>query len=141
QPRKPKTMMREDAFWSIIDLLDWRQQGNDDKVLAPAIKTLASKSKVEICRFAERLAHLLYQLDTKANASNIGEISYDVKSDYVSSDAFLYVRCVAVANGRVFYESALKNPTKMPKDLEFEALLWLAPAAYELKTGDDFDYA
>ena len=28
----------------------------------------------------------------------------------------------------------------MPKDLEFEALLSLAPNAYELKTGKDFEY-
>src|SRR4029079_558234 len=33
-PQKPKKMMSEDEFWSIIDLLDWKHQGNDENVLA-----------------------------------------------------------------------------------------------------------
>jgi hypothetical protein len=140
-PQKPKKMMTEEEFWSIIHLLDWKLQGDDEKVLAPAIKALAAKSKTEICRFAERFAFLLHQLDTKAHASNIGEDSYDPESDYVSADGFLYARCVVVANGRDFYEAVLRDPRRMPKDMEFESLLGLASAAYELKTGEDFDYS
>lgn len=140
-PQKPKKMMSDEEFWSIIDLLDWKYQGNDKKVLAPAIKALAAKTKAEICRFEEFLAYLLYQLDTKAHASNIGKDSYDPESDYVSADGFLYARCVVVANGRDFYEKVLKDPTEMPKDMEFESLLGLASGAYELKTGEDFEYS
>jgi hypothetical protein len=140
-PQKPKKMMSEEDFWSIIDQLDWRYEGDDNKVLAPAVKALAAKSKTEIRRFEERLAFLLYQLDTKAHASNIGEHSYDPETNYVSADEFLYARCVVVANGRQFFETVLKNSAKMPKDMEFESLLGLAPTAYESKTGDDFEYS
>lgn len=140
-PQKPKKMMTEEEFWSIISQLDWKHQGNDKKVLAPAIKALASKSKSEICCFAERFAFLLYQLDTKAHTSNIGVDAYDPVSDYVSADGFLYARCVVIANGQAFYEAALKDPTKMPKDMEFESLLGLASIAYETKTGQDFEYS
>ena len=140
-PQKPKKMMSEEEFWSIIDLLDWKHQGNDKKVLAPAINALAAKTKAEICRFEERFAYLLYQLDTKAHASNIGEDACDPESDYVSADGFLYARCVVVANGREFYAKVLKDPTEMPKDMEFESLLGLASGAYELKTGEDFEYS
>jgi hypothetical protein len=140
-PQTPGEMMSEEEFWLIIDRLDWEHQGNDQKVLAPAIKALAAKSTADICRFEERFAFLLYQLDTRAHASNIGEYSYDPESDYVSADGFLYARCVVVANGRGFYETVLRDPVQMPKDMEFESLLYLAPKAYELKTGDDFDYA
>jgi hypothetical protein len=140
-PQKPKKMMNGKEFWAIINRLDWKRQGNDRKVLAPAVKALAAKSKTEICRFEERLAFLLYKLDTKAHASNIGEDSYDPESDYVSADEFLYARCVVVANGREFYEAVRKDPKKMPKDMEFESLLGLASAAYELKTGEDFEYS
>jgi hypothetical protein len=140
-PQKPKEMMSEEVFWSIIDLLDWSHEGNDELVLEPAIEALALKSKTEIRAFEERLAFLLYQLDTKAHASNIGEASYDPASDYISADEFLYARCVAVANGRAFYEAALNDPRAMPKDMEFESLLEVASAAYELKTGDDFEHA
>ena len=139
---KPKKkMMSEDEFWSIIALLDWKHQGNDKKVLAPAINALASKSKTAICHFEERFAFLLYQLDTRAHASNTGEDSYDPKSDYISADGFLYARCVVVANGREFYEVVLKDPSKMPKDMEFESMLGLASGAYEVKTGEDFEYS
>jgi hypothetical protein len=140
-PQKPKKMMSEREFWSIIDLLDWKHHGNDKKVLALAIKALAAKTKAEICQFEERFAYLLYQLDTRAHASNIGEDSYDPESDDVSADGFLYARCVVVANGREVYERVLKDPTEMPKDMEFESLLGLAPGAYELKTGEDFEYS
>jgi hypothetical protein len=78
--------------------------------LAPAIKALAAKPKAEICRFEERFAYLLYRLDTKSHASNIGKDAYDPESDYVSADGFLYARCVVVANGREFYEAVLKDP-------------------------------
>src|SRR5207248_2122881 len=91
--------------------------------------------------FEERFAHLMYQLDTRAHASNIGEDSCDPESDYVSADGFVYARCVVVANGKEFYEQVLKDPTKMPKDMEFESLLGLASAAYELKTGEQFEYS
>ena len=50
-PQKPKKMLPEEEFWSIIDLLDWKHQGNNKKVLAPAIKALAARPKAEICQF------------------------------------------------------------------------------------------
>lgn len=137
---KPNKMMNENEFWKIIALLDWKREGHDDAVLAPAVAALASKSKADICGFYERMAYLLYLLDTREHASNIGEYSYDAKDDYISADLFLYARCAAVANGRNIYGAALKSPSKMPKDLEFEALLNLAPTAYEEKTGEEFDY-
>lgn len=58
-PQKPKKMMAEDGFWSIIDRLDWEHGGDDEKVLAPAIEALSARSAREICQFEERLAFLL----------------------------------------------------------------------------------
>jgi hypothetical protein len=140
-PQKPKKMMGEDDFWSVIALLDWKHRGQDGDVLAPAIKALASKSRADIARFQERLAYLLYQLDTRSYASNIGENSYDPASDYVSADGFLYARCAVVANGRESYRATLNDASQMLKDTEFETILGLASAAYELKTGDEFEYS
>ena len=141
RPQKPKKMIGEDEFWSIIAMLDWKHEGNDAEVLAPAIRGLAAKSTTDIRRFEERLSYLLYQLDTKAHASNSGELICDPESGDVSADGFLYARCVVVANGREFYEAVLKDPTSMPKDVEFESLLGLARDAYESKTGRDLDYS
>jgi hypothetical protein len=141
RPQKPNSMLRKTEFWAVINLLDWKHQGKDKKILAPAIKSLTDKTTVEICRFEERLAFHLYQLDTKAHASNIGDDAYDPESDYVSADLFLYARCVVVANGREFFESVLGDPSQMPKDMEFESLLALAPSAFKAKTGEDFAYS
>jgi len=137
---KPKKMMDLHAFWSIIDLLDWKNQGDDDAVLAPAIQALAARATTDIRRFEERLAFLLYRLDTSAHARNLRESSVIPGQDYISADGFLYARCAVVASGRKCYESILKNPKKMPQDTEFEALLSLASEAYESRTGDGFDY-
>lgn len=136
----PKKMLPEQPFWEIISLLDWKHTGNDDAVLQPAIKALARMSAAEIKQFQERLAYLLYEIDTETHARNIGEYSYRTDGGHFSTDYFLYVRCAAVANGQAFYNAALKDPAQMPKDLDFEALLGLARAAYEKKTGKDFDY-
>ena len=59
----------------------------------------------------------------------------------ISSDLFLYARCCAVANGKDFYQEVLSDPAKMPKDLTFEALLYLAEKAYRRKTGKRLDRA
>lgn len=138
--QKPKKMMSEDKFWSLIALLDWEKTGDDAAVIDPVVKALALKSKSEICQFEERLAYLLYQLDTRAHASNIGKQSYSKETSHFSADWFLYVRCATVANGRDYCHAALIDPTNMPKDVEFEALLAIASDAYELKTGDSLEY-
>lgn len=46
----------------------------------------------------------------------------------------------ALANGQGFYEGALNNPKKMPKDKDFEPLLTVAPLAYERKMKKEFAY-
>jgi len=98
---------------------------------------LASQS---IRQFEERLATLLHQLDTQEHAKHIGEPLYvDAESGF-SADGFLYARCAAVANGRDFYAAALADPSCMPKDMEFEALLSIASSAFEARTGESLDY-
>jgi hypothetical protein len=93
----------------------------------------------DIKRFKDILTDKLYALDTEAHAREIGEEAFQ-PGKYFSPDWFLYVRCCVVANGRVFFEKVLANPTEMPKDMEFESLLSVGPTAFERKTGEEFDY-
>ncbi|BAU56058.1 DUF4240 domain-containing protein [Mucilaginibacter gotjawali] len=137
---KPKRMLDDARFWDIISMLDWSQQGNDEKVLEPAAKALSKLKPSEIKSFEETLANKLFQIDTKEHAKNIGEYSYDEKEQYMSVDSFLYARCAAVANGKALYEKIKELPTEMVKDVEFEALLSLSAIAYELKTGREIVY-
>ena len=90
-------------------------------------------------RFADLLSEKLYLLDAKKYAKHIGEDAWDGEQ-YFSVDNFLYARCCVVANGENLYKKVLNNPETMPKDITFEALLYLPSDAYERKTGKDYDY-
>ena len=140
KPMKPRPMLDEGQFWEIIGLFDWREEGDDDAVMEPVARRLASMKVAEIRAFEERLARLLYRLDTKEHAKHIGEGSYEDGAEYFSVDSFLYARCLVVAKGRAFYEAVLANPSAMPNDSEFEALLYLSGLAYERRTGREFEY-
>lgn len=131
--------MTEAVFWSLISLLNWSQAGDDEAVVAPVVKELSEMEVSEIYSFEDILAAKLFALDTRAHAQEIGEAAYR-EGEYFSVDEFLYARCVVVANGREFYESVLATPDRFPKDMEFEALLGIAAAAFELKTQGEFDH-
>ncbi|MGC4118463.1 MAG: DUF4240 domain-containing protein [Myxococcales bacterium] len=135
--------MTEKVFWEVISLLDWRKTGDDDAVLAPAIRALAKMSTTDIERFDDLLAERLFALDTREHARQMfeGEADVDNGDDYISADGFLYGRCVVVANGRDFFEAVLADPRKTPKGLEFESLLYLASMAFEKKTSHEYDHA
>lgn len=135
-----KIIMDENEFWNIISMFDWKYTGNDDKVLKRAINYLAKKSNDDIHKFYEILSQLLYDLDGIEYAKNIGEDSYIDENSYFSVDWFLYVRCAIVANGSTYYYEVLNNPKKMPKDMEFESLLYIAHESYKKKNNDEFDY-
>ncbi len=132
-------ILTEQRFWEIINLFDWTDADDDDRVLEPAINALSTSPVHHIYLFADILADKLFSLDAQTFAENIGEDAYS-SDKYFSVDNFLYVRCCVVANGQEAYESVLKNPTLMPKNLTFESLLNLASKAYFKKTGKQFDY-
>jgi predicted DNA-binding WGR domain protein len=140
-PRPPPTTMDDDGFWDILSRLDWKKQGDDDKVLAPAVKALSQMSVADIEKFEVMMAKKLFALDTREHARAVykGVVDPDDGDEYISADDFLYSRCVMVVNGQKFYEDAVKDPTRMPKDSEFEAVLYLARNAYELKTGEELE--
>lgn len=132
--------MDENEFWKIISMFDWEYEGDDSKVINRATNYLSEKTDEDIMKFQDILSKLLYDLDGIEYAKNIGEGSYTDEKVYFSVDDFLYSRCVVVANGKDFYNNILKDPKQMPKDMEFEALLYIACEAYENKNNKEFDY-
>ena len=58
-----------------------------------------------------------------------------------SVDNFLYARCCVVANGKNAFQEVQKNPTLMPKDKTFEAILYIASTAYTRKMGKKYSYS
>lgn len=127
-------ILSEEAFWKIIDLLDWDQEGDDEAVVEPLVAHLAELPIALIYQFLDKLSEKLYLLDTRAHAENSGDNAYRPDAHF-SVDLFLYDRCAVVANGRQFFEDVLADPTLMPKDLSFEPLLYIASDAYQRKTG------
>ncbi|MCI0357400.1 MAG: DUF4240 domain-containing protein [Planctomycetaceae bacterium] len=132
--------MSEDVFWRIIGLLNWKKLGDDEAVVRPAVAALSAMTVEDIQRFEDIMAEKLYALDTEAHAREIGEDAYR-DGKYFSVDAYLYTRCVVVANGREAFTIILADPKQMPKDCEFEPLLTVAAEAYAKKTGEEFDYS
>jgi predicted DNA-binding WGR domain protein len=131
--------MSEDVFWRIIGLFNWKKLGDDEAVIEPAVNALSQMTVDDIQRFEDTLSEKLYALDTEACAREIGEGAYQ-SSEHFSVDYFLYVRCVVVANGLAAFAAVIADPAEMPKDCDFEPLLWVARAAYERKTGGEFEY-
>jgi hypothetical protein len=129
----------ETTFWDLIAKLDWDQEGDDEKVVEPVVTALAGLPDSAIAGFQNNLASKLYALDGRAWARESGSGIWWGEPDKLSVDGFLYARLAVVANGRAFYESVLGDPTSMPKDGEFESLLYVASKAYERKTGLDDD--
>jgi hypothetical protein len=123
------------AFWGLIGRLDWSREGDDRRVVEPVVAALAALPGAGIAAFARILAERLHALDGRAWARESGDLVWWGEPDRLSVDAFLYARCCVVANGRAYYESVLADPERMPKDMEFEVLLSVAPAAFERRTG------
>jgi hypothetical protein len=123
------------GFWRLISLLDWSHAGDDDLVVAPVVAALAEESPDQIQGFHEALARKLHALDGREWARHSGPGIWWGEPRSLSEDGFLYARCVVVANGRAFFERVLGEPGAMPKDMEFEALLYVASQAMERKTG------
>lgn len=133
--------MDEEVFWEIINLFNWNKVGDDDAVLRPAVRRLAAMQIEDIYRFDDILSEKLFKLDGIRYAENIGEASYKGEGEFFSVDTFLYIRCCVIANGKRFFERVLADPTKMPKDADFEPLLYLARDAFNKKTkSDDYDH-
>jgi len=136
---QPDGLLTEQQFWELIDLLDWNKEDDDDAVTASLVSALALLPVRQIYDFADILSQKLYFLDGVEFARHIGERSWQPDA-YFSVDGFLYVRCCAVANGKKAFEQILKNPKLMPKDMDFEPLLYVASDAFEQKTGMAWDY-
>jgi hypothetical protein len=125
-------------FWDVIEMFDWDRAGDDDAVIRPVVHALATMEPSEIIAFEDFVARALHLLDTREHARwcFVGEADPDDGDQYISPDEFLYARCVVVANGPHVFYSVLKNPDRFPAGLEFEALLGVASAAYQQRTGE-----
>jgi len=132
--------MTEVVFWTLLSLLNWDESGDDEAVIEPVVVALSVKSANEILQFEEILSEKLYALDTIEHAREIGEDAYVNDKQHFSVDWFLYARCVVISNGEELYKEVISTPKSFPKDMEFEALLSIGPAAFERKTSQEYNH-
>jgi hypothetical protein len=132
-------LVDDETFWALIDLLDWRHDGDDERVVKPLVERLASMPDAEIGSFHETLAQKLYDIDGRAWARESGPDIWSGDPDRLSVDGFLYARSAVVGRGQEVYDAVRAEPALMPKNAGFEALLYVAANAYERKTGLEFD--
>lgn len=130
------TSSGHDFFWKIIDGLDWSKQGDDEKVIRPVVSRLAEMQDEDIFCFEESMAELLFAIDGEKWAKDVyGDI------EDMSDDDFLYTRCVALVNGKAYYERIKSGEVLLDPDLEFESLLEIPVRAWEKKyEGQDMEY-
>ncbi len=132
--------MTEEKFWELLSLLNWKWLGNDDAVVRPLVRALAMLGAEEIFAFDDQLSVKLHALDTESHARHMGDYSYRGPEEHFSVDEFLYARCAVVANGKEIFEEILANPNEFHEDAVFEAILSVAQAAFELKTGKEYNH-
>lgn len=124
--------MTEDTFWEISDMLDWSKEGNDENVLFPVIYYLSKQSDHEIFEFENIMSKLLYNIDSKEIAKEL----YGT-TKYFSADLFLYQRCVAIINGKEYYNSIFNRKKRLNPNREFESILYVPMKAWAKKHQKD----
>lgn len=124
--------MHDLDFFAMTGCLDWSQQGDDDLVLEPLVQYLAQWPDEVIFVFDDKMAELLYRLDRP----EIARRAYRTDRCF-SGDDFLYIRCVALVNGRAYYNRILDGRKKLDKNKEFEAILYAPAKAWARKHHKD----
>ena len=120
--------MTENNFWEMLDKLDWTHEGDDEKVMEPVKNALAQLSDEDIFEFDNIMSSKLYDLDSRERAQKLyGTL------EHFSADTFLYNRCVAIVNGKEYYEDILNQRQQLNPDLEFESILYLPALAWAQK--------
>ena len=116
------------SFWAVMELCDWKKEGDDNQVLKPVLEHLSKQEDSVIFEFDDAMAELLYALDTKKLAEQCR------KTDpFMSDDTFLYSRCVALVNGPEYYERVKRGKEKNLWSMEFESLLYVSKRAWALR--------
>ena len=134
QPIIENGRMFDIDFFYFTNMLDWDKQGNDEAVLEPLIAFLAKWGDSVIFAFHDKMAELLFTLDTYNIAKPIIESEV-----YFSPDIFLYARCVALVNGKSYYNAILKGRKKLSANLDFEAILYVPMDAWERLHNENSD--
>jgi hypothetical protein len=135
--------MRTDDFWAVIDRATADRPGSPDEVAKRAIADLAARDPDEIVAWGRHLDKVMAASGTE----DLWAAAYLINGG-CSDDGFDNFRGWLIANGREVLANAVREPdslsalpsVKAAADsgavFEAEAVLSIAPEAYEQATGD-----
>ena len=135
--------MTKDQFWKIIQRSLDRSHGDTDRYAQDLKAGLIQLSPQEIIAFDHQVEECLRE----SYSRDLWGAAYIIAGG-CSDDGFEYFRRWLVSRGQDWFEKALKNPDCLadyPEKLsdsgvEFEEFAYLAPKAFEKKTGTPFPY-
>jgi hypothetical protein len=131
--RVVKGDMQDKEFWELVSELDWEAGEDPEAVVEPLVVRLSRLPVKKIAGFYAQLCQKLFELDREDLARQIGDGALGGR--YFSPDHFVDARCGVIACGQARYDAVMANPADMPKNWEFEALLYVAEEAYSRRTG------
>ena len=120
--------MKKSDFWNLLNLLEWKYEGDDEQVTKPVVRALARMNEEEIFAFNDIAKKLIADLE-KENAVRLAAEA----SGSVSEEELRKILCVAIVNGRKYYEDIRKGRSRLNPDLEFGSILSVAEKAWAVK--------
>ena len=128
--------MDKQEFWHLINFSKRNAAGDNEGQEALLIKTLSQYAPNDIIEFEFLLRQYLEEADdfTIMAAEKIIEGS-------VTDDSYICFRCWLVAQGEKVFTEVVRNPDALSQvetegiSTDFEPLLYVATAAYKIKTG------
>lgn len=120
--------MKKSDFWNLLNLLEWKYEGDDEQVTKPVVRALARMNEEEIFAFNDIAKKLIADLEKEKAVRLAAEASGSV-----SEEELRKILCVAIVNGRKYYEDIRKGRSRLNPDLEFGSILSVAEKAWAVK--------
>ena len=120
--------MKKNDFWNLLNLLEWKYEGDDEQETKPVMRALARMDEEEIFAFNDIAKKLIADLEKE----KAGRLAAEA-SGFVSEEELRKILCVAIVNGRKYYEDVRKGKSRLNPDLEFGSILTVAEKAWAVK--------
>jgi len=127
--------MNKEQFWTLIDRGRKESGGDCEALAAYVFESLKKFAPVEVLGFQQQVWERLAESYTW----ELWAVAYIVNGG-CSDDGFEYFRGWLIAQGRDFFEQAVRDPESAgnraePDTNECEDILYVAPRAYKVITG------
>jgi len=125
--------MKKNDFWNLLNLLEWKYEGDDEQVTKPVVRALARMDVEEIFTFNDIVKKLIADLEKEKAVRQAAGAAGTVPAEERRK-----ILCVALVNGRKYYEDVRQGRVRLNPDLEFGSILSVAEKAWAVKNERTF---